>query len=374
MKRKKYETSLRGLYVEGFSRLQDKAYYENPQGRYCKINVPDNVREFLFAVGQYAKKETITTKSGAKEEVESGHTKIVGFLTSKLPISIFRSIEKAIADKTNFDLIMQGPVADFASLTLTTIDCQLIQLGLNKLSEFLSKTTRYKTDISAIQQNIKDNEASLATSPQGAGLMAGIFGGSAIASGGQQGSIFTLNFSLEKEEMRKTSEIVRRLRIDSFRFNSVFRPLNDSSVTFDTNVFYFENFFKEYYDTQNWDANKLQEDIDIILSLANRCKRISPRVSSLVDIYQNFMSVIDVKPDSSTETLLRSYDASTDQLGKDYFKSMMGLAIFGPGPNACFYGKQYINVTTSKSLDRQFLSDIKKLLKDYGKEINRIFT
>ena len=118
MKNKKYNTSLSTLY-EGLERL-DTIYHQRAGGRRCDISVPDNVRRFLFSVGEYANKDENNRDVPA-------HTSVAGFLSNNVPLSIFRYIEKAVANRENFDLIMSGPVADFSKLFLSEIDCGLIQ-------------------------------------------------------------------------------------------------------------------------------------------------------------------------------------------------------------------------------------------------------
>ena len=373
MKNKKYNTSMSILY-EGLTFDLGSVYYQNPQGRNCRINVPDNVREFLFAVGRYSNKDS------AGEEVPA-HTGVAGYLSSKLPANIFSAIEKGLANKENFDAIMSGPVADFSNLMLTQVDCNLIQLGLNKLSLFLSKTSSYKANIEQARQDVINSEQQLrqnqdgntiATSLFGAGVGAGV---AATTKGAENPTIQTLVLSLQEEELRKINEISRELRVDTLRFNNLFRAFNDSRTgNIDTGALFFRNFVKEYYDTQKWDENKLQEDIDEITSLARRCQRISDR-SSLVDIYQDYMRTIGATPTPLVGRILSEYDKTTDQQGRSYFKQKLGLMIFHADPNAFFYGKQYAILAGNSNLrNREYAgTKINNLFAAYGEEISKIF-
>tara|TARA_B100000282_G_C31717389_1_gene484177 strand:+ start:124 stop:1185 length:1062 start_codon:yes stop_codon:yes gene_type:complete len=352
MNSKKYNTSLSSLY-EGLERL-DTIYHQRAGGRDCRIDVPDNVRQFLFSVGEYAVKDD-------KGQEVPAHTSVAGFLSNNLPVNIFRSIEKAVANKENFEMIMSGPVADFSKLFLSEIDCAIIQLGLDKLSVFLTTTTKFKGNVKQSQERIKDLESDTALAP--------IVGGSTLVE-----SVYTATTSLAAEEQQKINEIIRRQRIDASRFNTVFRPLNSRATTgvLDQRVFFFENFFKEYYDNTTWDANKLREDIDLIMSKANSCRRI--REGSLDAMYQSYMSAIDAKTTRETETLLENLDKSTDAEGKKYFKRKLGLMIFLDSyPESCFFGIAYYHLKNNKELRKQFSNEIKEMLKDYHQRIQSIF-
>ena len=86
MKQKKYNLSLSTLYEEndlreGFGRLRNKARYQDPAATACKIdmNQYDNIRQFIFNVGQY----------GSKND----HTKAMGVLANTFPAKILSSIE-----------------------------------------------------------------------------------------------------------------------------------------------------------------------------------------------------------------------------------------------------------------------------------------
>lgn len=368
MKNKKYNTSLKELY-EGFARLKDRAFYQNPQGRNCKINVPDNVRQFLFSVGEYA------SKNNKGEEADS-HTRIVGFLSSKLPLSIFRSIEKAIANKQNFDMIMSGPVADFAGLFLTQIDCNIIQLGLNKLSEFLNKTTSFKSSTKGLRDQIDNQEAALRQNPESSGIMSSIFGGAAVgATSLPADKSANLRINFDVEEARRTEEIVRNLRIDKINFVNIFRSLETTTDKIDLNVFYFENFFKEYYDNRAWDLNKLQEDLDEIVDIAKKCNRASNERHALVTIYQNFMNIIGAKPNPSNESILNQQEKNFNAADKKLFIEKLGMIIFlgSPRDGNNFFGKPYNLLINNTKIINQLPREYKNMLQRYYDDIIRIF-
>lgn len=353
MKNKKYNTSLKSLY-EGYETLGN-VYHQRAGGNKCNIDVPDNVRQFLFSVGDYSAKD----ESG-KESY--GHEAVVGYISSSIPFNIFRNIEKAIASKSVFDALMSGPVADFSKLFLSEVDCAVIQLGLNNLSLFLSKTSFFKMSNKDKQLDLKNKEAAAATA----------LGTTALNN--PEASIYTTNISLHREQERKTNANLRRLKVDAFKFNSIFRRFKDSNAGADINmhVFYFENFFKTYYDEKKWDVNKLKEDIDVITTLAKKCKRIPSR-GSLVNIYHDFMNTINVKPVNETEILLKTLNKNVDADGRKYFKNMLGLLIFFNGPKEYFYAGAYNIMISNRKLDKQFSNDIKETLSEYSNIIRNIF-
>lgn len=363
MKYKKYNLSLSSLYKEdniseGYGRLRGRANYVDPQGKACQIDMQnyENVRQFIFNVGQY----------GSPED----HKKVMGVLANTFPVKIFSSIEEVLADKKVFHSLFgtssePGVLLDLATLGMTAMECQLLKFGLEQMSKMLNMFTDFKTMTGQRKaekdQEIKDKQKKLTAS--------GALTLPAVIKPNQA------HFLLNTEEDEKISKVKRELKIEEFVFKNKFKFINDPDV--DARLLHFENFFGHYYENDEWDADKLQEDIDIIMDIARKIKGMSS-TSRLVDIYNIFINEIDISSNPTNVKILDELEAETklSQTGSEGFEKKFLAMLFSPNVknDSFFYGRIISLLSKNRDLQRSFSSDIKSKINLMSRNIQSLIS
>ena len=349
MKFKKYNTSLVNLYNEdiheGFGRLRNRVRYQDTRGDMCKINVPYSVREFVFRTGKY---ETNKDHSKAIGAIFSKKSKHGVTMVANIPSRILNSLESALGDEKVFNALMSGPVADLATLGMTSIECELINFGLKQLGEVLDIFYDFKSGADSrkgkLEKEIQQQRGGVTLS-----------------------NVLSINqgvFILAAEEEAKINEVSRRLRIDKFKFKNLFASYDDPQHLgkINTSALHFENFFGEYYVNKNWDANKLQEDIDFLTSLIKQIRKSNR--ADVVEIYKTFINEIDIRVNQTNIKILEGLRLEADSIDNSavLFQKKLLNMLFNSDvitEDSSFYGRIIYQLSNNRKLQNEFDRGIK---------------
>lgn len=357
MKRKKYNVSLSSLYndnmAEGYGRLRSRATYTNSERMQCRINVPAIFREFVFKVGRY--------------EGPQGHTKAMGVLAKSLPARIFSSIEGALSDEKVFNALMDGPIADLTLLGMTAMECRLINFGLDQVSQVLETFYEFKGDAKSRAARKSQEQKTQAISAAGGLTLAGILSNNQTY------------FYCAEEEKEKITTVTRSLRIEKFKFQKMFSKFKDkqSEVSIDQTVFHFENFFGHYYENQEWDVDKLQEDIDIIMNIGKKIKSMAS-TDSAEAIYRTFTKAVGVRENRENlkilESLSQEIKNTPDGSGKFEKKLLNMLLSPNIGNDSSFYGRIIHLLVNNRYLNDEFTREIKQKINLLKRDISLLIS